>query len=217
MSAKADVIEEFMKSYSSSWFGVKNILGTGVVPCQLAKDRTAAKGMLPVTYMVSSEGKMLSHDLKWDTERNNIVRGYPTLGAVKAGPTVGYISVKPRRQFKKGYVPENVDMHVPNSTDIRKLFPRMLISPASRRVVWQIFNRTYWKPQEAISLINDGEGVGYPLSAHFSVYIGENWDSPMLLHNAQIVGAHRDGVFKLLPEYKIYKEQFERETKERIW
>lgn len=217
MSAKADVIEEFARSFSSSWFGVKGLVGSGVVPCILAKDRQVAKGFLAIGYMVGADGKMLSHDLKWDTERQHIIRDYPTLGALKAGPTVGYLSVKPRRQFKKGYVPENVDMYVPNAADIRKLFPRLLVSPTSKRVVWQVFNRNYWSPRDAIGLINDGEGVGYPLSAHFSVYIGDNWDSPMLLHNSTIVGAHRDGVFRLLPEYKIYREQFERETKEKIW
>lgn len=222
MSAKADVLEEFSRSFSTSWFAVKDggfgTPGT-TIPCQLAKDRGAvAKGYLALSYMVDRTGKMLSADLRWETHRQCIIRDYPTLGAVKAGPTVGYLSVKPRRQFKKGYVAENIDMHVPNQADIRKLFPRMLItSPGAKRVVWQVFNRDLWSPKDAIALIEEGEGIGYPLSEHFSVYIGDSWDSPMLLHNTSVIGAYRDKVFRLLPEYKIYREQFERETKEKVW
>lgn len=220
MSAKADIIEEFAKSFSSSWFGAKD-LGIGpagmIIPCQVARDRMVPPGILPITYMADNTGRMLSYDVRWDIGRTNLIRTFPNLGAVKAGPTVAYLGVKPRRQFQKGYVPENIDCHIPNKEEIRKVFPRLLLGPNTKRLVWQVFNRTYWTPQAAIKLIEEGEGIGYPLSAHWSVYVSGQWEDPLLMRNNKIVGAYRDKRFKLLPDFLIYKDEFKRDTKEFIW
>lgn len=216
LSAKADVIEEFAKSFSSSWFAVKGLVPGALAPAHISKDRAAAGGHLPITFISGPSGLTLSHDLRWDTGRDQIIRDFPTLGAVKAGPTVCYMDVKPRRQFKKGYVPENVDFYVPNEASIKRHFPRIHIGKTSKRLIWHIFNRMYWGPHDAASLIADGEEIGCPLSNKFSLYVDESWDAPVLMREKQIVGVCREGNFLLLPEYEIFKEEFKRATKEQI-
>lgn len=209
--SNADTLSEFMKSYIDGWVGLKQ--DKIIIPCRIAKDleTPTPNGHIVFRYLTSKEGKELSKDLNWVTDRNNLIRGYPDLGMVKVGPTVSYLKTRPFRQFKKGYVPANVEMFIPNVAEIRKVFPRFIVSSASREVVWQVFNREYWHPTEAIRLMDAGEGVGYPISQNFALYCRADIANILLLHKNRDIGVY-DGDFKLFKASSMFKEQFTRET-----
>lgn len=206
----ADIISEFQKSFSDGWFGLKQ--GGELFPAQVAS-RTAAKEVLPVKYIANKSGSTLSKDVLWQTERDSLVRGYPTLGCVKIGPTVGYLKVRPQKQYKKGYVPSNVELFVPNYTQIRRSFPKFVATASSKEVVWQIFNREFFHPERAVQLMEEFEGVGYPLSYNFGLYCDSEHENLMILYKNRVIGVYKDKQFELFKGFALLKEQFERETK----
>lgn len=207
----ADTLPEFVKSYSEGFFGLK--MKSDVVPCKIAiKDTPIKTDVLALQYMVSSNGKYLSHEMNWLASRTDIQRGYPDLGCVKIGPTMGYLSVRPFRQFKKGYVPANAVIYVPNQSQIRKVMPRFIASTASKEVIWQVFNREYWELARALELMEEGEGVGYPLSQNFGVYLHSEHVNPLIIcknHDAGVVKGERVELFK---NFSHLREQLLRET-----
>lgn len=212
--AEADVIEEFIKSYNGAYFGLR--IDGKVYPAMLSQERRADRaGVLALSYFPTKEGKSKkSYDLDWISGRDNLVRGFPDLGNLKIGQTYAYVSVRPQRQWKKGYVPENVELYIPNIQQIQKVWPRYYVSSTSRGLIWQIYNREFWHPKAAIEALEKGENLGYPLSQHFGVYITDNNVSPIITHKKVDIGVYSENKFQLFPAYGVYVEQFKRETTE---
>lgn len=208
--ADADIKEEFTKSFSDGWFGLK--IKDDIFPAKLSLNREVGRNTLPLQYMATKEGKFLSYDLDWTSQRDQLIRDYPDLGCVKVGQTVGYLSVRPQRQYKKGFVPNNVSVFAPNQTQIRKVFPRFIASSGDKGVVWQVFNRERWEPKEAVRLLDEGEGVGYPLSKDFGLYCHSELPNLILLCKTHDVGVYKDGKFQLFKNFKHLAEQFQRQT-----
>lgn len=210
MNSKADTIEEFRRSYNGSWFGLRH--NGKVYPATLASNRQITPEHLGVKYHTTQEGAPLQKDVNWASDRLNLLRDYPDLGMVKIGATVGYLSVDPLRQWHKGYYPPNIKVHVPNGPDIKQINPNVRFTPSHPYIVWQVYNREFWHPSEAIRLIGEGEGVGYPLSPNFSVCALKEFEYPVLCYKRKTIGNYNGG-WKLVDPYKIYKDQFRRETK----
>jgi hypothetical protein len=211
--ADADTKEEFIKSFQEGHFGLK--IKDEIFPARIAGTRNVSRNILPLSYMATKDGKYLSFDLDWTTQREMLIRDYPDLGCVKMGPTVGYLSTHPKRQFKKGYVPANVGAMIPNQTQIRRIFSRFIASSGSKDVIWQVFRRERWEPKEAIRLMDEGDGVGYPLSKDFGVYLNADLPNPLILCKTHDVGVF-DGEFKLFKNFSFLAEQFERQTETKI-
>lgn len=208
---QADTMPEFIKSYNEGFFGLK--LKGSILPAKIVPIREAARNVLCLSYMATKDGKYLSHDLNWESSREDLIRDYPDLGCLKVGPTVGYLSVRPARQYKKGYVPANVQIYVPNQSQIRKVFPRFIATSNSKDVVWQVFNREYWEAKEAVRLMDEGEGVGFPLSKNFGLYCHAEQPHLILIHKTHDVGVYnKDGQFELFKHFGHLKEQLARET-----
>jgi hypothetical protein len=206
----ADTQEEFVKSYADGFFGVK--IDGKVYPSRVVKDRVTKRTVLPIRYMCDKEGKELSMDVDWVAGRGTILRGYPDLGCIKVGPTLAYLSVRPLRQYKKGYVPDNVLLHIPNQYQIRKVLPRFIATSSSKEVVWQVFNREYWELAAAVALLDKSEGVGYPLSQNFGIYLHSDHPNPIILCKNHDAGVYKDGKVELFKNFGVWKEQFQRET-----
>jgi hypothetical protein len=213
MNASADTIEEFQKSYADSYFGLR--IKDKVFP---AKIKAVSRNVLTCTYTAAKSGGTLSHEIDWLTGRDILDRDYPDLGCVKIGPTVGYMSVRPYRQFKKGYVPDNAEIMVPNKQQIRKVLPRFVPSTSHKDVVWAVYNPEYWHPDEARRLFSVGEGVGYPLSINFSLYLNSDVPNPLIGYKTRSIGVYNESKrrYELFKGMEIFKEQFERETKVKI-
>lgn len=208
----ADTMEEFSKSYSDSIFGIR--MKEGVFPCFIAPRSEVGKGSIPLIYYTGpGKGEQRSHDLNWVAERDTLVREFPFLGCFKVGPTVGYLRVNPLKQYKKGYFTSNVEVFCPNTSEVRKVFPRFVPSSGLKEVVWQVYRREFFHPLRAVELIEEGEGVGYPLSSNFGLYIRADSPNPIILHKSRDAGVYKKGVFELFKPYELLKEQFARETK----
>lgn len=206
----ADTIEEFLKSFKEGFFGLR--IGEELYPARLA-DRVSGRGVIPLQYMVNDKGSFQSHDVTWETQRENIIRGYPDLGYFKVGPTCGYVRTRPYRQYQKGYVPSNVEVFIPNLTQIRMVFPRFIATGNSKELVWQIYNRQLWHPDAALKALADGEGAGYPLSNNFAVYLNSGAEVPILCMKNRDVGVvNSAGKYELFKKFADLKEQFQRET-----
>lgn len=205
----ADTMGEFLKSYAEGWFGLK--VGQGIVPAKITP-RTASSEVLTLQYLTNKGKSTLSKDLVWHGERDLLVRGYPDLGCVKVGPTVGYLRVRPAKQFKKGFVSSNVELFVPNQSQIKKVFPRFVASTTNKELIWQVFDREYFHPLRAVELMDEGEGVGYPLSKNFGLYCDSNHPNLLILYKNRSIGAYKDKTFQLFQTFKDFKEQFQRET-----
>jgi hypothetical protein len=212
--SNADTLAEFVKSFSDGYFGLR--IGDNIFPAKLAERPNTARENLALSYIPANGKQPLSRDINWQTERDMLIRGYPDLGCIKVSQTVGYLKTRPARQFKKGYVTANVELFVPNATEIKKSFPRFVASASSKSVVWQIFNREYWTPAEAVRLMDAGEGAGYPLSPHFGLYMRADTPNLLILHKNKDVGVYRDGRFELFDKFDLLKEQFTRETKTEV-
>lgn len=211
--ADADTQDEFIKSYNEGYFGIK--LEGKVFPCRVDRSREATKRtILPLRYLINKDGKELSKDVDWVAERDALIRGYPDLGCIKVGPTLAYLSVRPLRQYKKGYVSDNVNVHIPNQFQIRRIFPRFIATPASKEVVWQVFNREYWELAKAVELLDTGEGAGYPLSQNFGIYLHSDHPNPIILCKNHDAGVFKNGKVEFFKNYSVLKEQFQRETGE---
>jgi hypothetical protein len=211
--SQADTLDEFRKSFSDGWFGIK--INGKVYPAVIDQNKIGEtdRGVLPVKYIpIKTTQSTLSAEIKWDTERDRLLRAYPSLGCVKAGQTVGYLRVRPLRQYQKGYVYSNADLYVPNLSQIKKFFPRQSTSTGSREIVWQLWNREYWHPMAAVELMDSGEGVGYPLSQNFGLYCNSELPHLIIMHKNHDVGAYKDGQFELFNKFGLLKEQFTRET-----
>ena len=206
----ADIIGEFQKSFAEGWFGLK--LNGNVFPAQVAT-RTAAKEVLPIKYIANKGGSTLSRDVIWQTERESVLRAYPLLGCLKIGPTCGYLKVRPQKQYKKGYVPSNVELFIPNQSQIKRSFPKFVATPSQKEVVWQVFNREFFHPDRAVQLMDEGEGVGYPLSYNFGLYCDSEHTNPMILYKNRTIGAYTGKEYELFKGFDLLKDQFERETK----
>lgn len=206
----ADTLQEFQKSYGEGWFGLK--VGGEVFPAKIVS-RSASKESLTLSYLANKGGATLSKDVPWVGGREALVRGYPDLGCIKVGPTVGYLKTRPTKQFKKGYVSANVELFVPNHTQIRKVFPKFASSPGNKELVWQVFRREYWTPAQAVRDLDAGEGVGYPLSPCFGLYASAECENLLILYRNKSVGVYKNNKFELFNGFSILKEQFQRETK----
>lgn len=214
---KADTAEEFCKSFDGSWFGLR--LGEKVYPAVLTGLQT--KGTVGIQYFTapygSTEGIKQTLSLKWEDRDKHLVRDYPNLGAVKFGPTVAYLSVKPRRQWKKGYYASNISMTVPNEALVKKEIPNIRLMTNNRDLVWQVYNRELFNPWYALDCLNKGEGLGYPLSRHFGLYITDSCRDPVISYkHSGSAGVFQGGKFKLLANFRHLKELFSRETKTSI-
>jgi len=211
--AEADTINEFIKSYHEGWFGLR-LNDKQLVPSHITETRQKAEGYVALRYIPKAgSSQELSHDLNWISEKEKLERGYPDLGMIKIGHTVGYMKTRPYRQFKKGYVPANVELFVPNYTEIRKQFPRFVVSSSNREVIWQVFNREWWHPLEAIRLMDEGEGVGYPVSHNFGLYCRADVDNILILRKNRDIGVYTGGRFEIFKGSEMFKEEFTRETK----
>lgn len=207
----ADKQEEFERSFGGSYFGFKH--NGKVFPAKLAVDRAKpAAGSMPMTYYLDQEGKSLSYDLRWLTEREKLIRGYPTLGNIKVQNTFAYLSVRPSRQYRKGFAPENVTMVIPNLKDIQSKLPKFFVPKNSPKVAWRVFNEEYWHPALAAALMDQGEELGYPLSKNFATYISAAWETPLISYKGQDVGNYERGDWRLFQNFVHLKEQFQRET-----
>ncbi len=215
MSGKSDTVEEFLKSFGKSWLAVITDPKEGVVhPAKIDHKKTSSKGGVCFRYMVDKEGsKELSTEIDWTTGRDNLIRDYPDLGMLKVGPTVGYLEVRPYRQWSKGYFPDNATLHVMNQQDVLAARPRLLLSPYSKSVIWQIYNREYWTMKAALEELNKGENVGFPISRDVAVYLHTNIEDPCIAYKKTLMGTVQGNKIKMLHGFGIFREHIERVTK----
>jgi hypothetical protein len=216
MSGKADTIEEFLKSFSKSYLAISLDSKSNIVhPARIDASKEVSKDSISFRYIVDREGKNeLSTEVSWNSGRHTLIRDYPNLGMVKAGPSVGYLEVRPHRQWSKGYYAENVSLNVPNYRDVTSIKPNLMLNPYSRQVIWQIYNREFWTMQKALEEFEKGEHVGFPISSDVAVYLIKDIADPCVAYKNTMVGSVRDGKeIKLLHGFKIFKEHLERCTK----
>lgn len=216
MSSKADTIEEFVRSYGKGSYVGVNIdpKSTTIHPARIDVNHLAAiPGKIQLRYMVDASGKELSKEIDWIAERDVLIREYPKLGMLKVGPTIGYLSVKPLRQWKKGYYYENVQMHIPNKADLQTVRPRAMLTPASKTVVWHVYNREFWTVPKALELMEEGEGIGYPINYELGVYLRKDMEIPCVAYKNELVGSIDDNKVHVLHKYKLYSQQIERAFK----
>lgn len=209
--SKADTIQEFVRSYNGSWVGLR--IGDKIFPAALNSGRLVTPEHLGLKYNTNPEGAQLQRDINWLTDRDSILRDFPDLGMIQIGATIGYLSTKPYRQWHKGYYPQHVKVWVPNLDDIRALKPEVRFASSHPYVLWQVYNREFWHPTEAVRLLGLGEGVGYPLSRNFGVYTKMDFENPLICYKGSTIGAYEGSEgWVLFDNFKQYTTQFKRET-----
>lgn len=213
MSERADTLNEFVRSYERSWVGMRGENGR-VYPARInfgAFD--ASTGVLKLKRISDPDKPEEESELVWKQDRMTLVRDMPDLGMISLGPTIGYLSTKPARHWHKGYYPNNVLLHIHNLPDISAVEKLATFHTKLPKVLWQVYNREYWHPKEAIRLIEEGEGVGYPLSKHFGVYLQKDVEHPLIAYKKELAGVYsKEGNWVFLDRFKPCVEQFKRET-----
>lgn len=198
-----DFIQYFIHTYIAKREGdqrvpflVEKSTRTGIVLQPTSKEfREAGVGKISVPFNEIIETYELTH---------------PSTGAISTDNTVIYITLSPRRQYKKGVCENRLNIHKFHGT---KLAPELVhIS----YWVHSLYNNKYFKFNELLKLMQKGERIGGAISPKIGVIVRKGIALPLITYKDKIIGVVEKNYIKILPQYLIYKDPIYRATNTNI-
>jgi hypothetical protein len=138
--------------------------------------------------------------LSWDEFKRVGLFGNPVLGTIEFGPTYAYLSANARRESIKGLSLGKLLVMCPNKEFVfgeygksKNFFKNaftggQFASPDELRTAYTIYNKKYFEWYAALSLLERGKRLGFPVSRHCGMFLDPGSSGIQLSYKARKVG-----------------------------
>ena len=176
--------EDFHAYYSDSIVGIRD--GQSFLPYRY--EGQPVRGNF--VFSPISDLPMDRKTLQFRALRDEVSFGSPDYGMVNVGPTTIYTYVTAIRHPHRGFRPALTNFTIFNTWEVRKQYPDL--TPTNPEVAKNLFNPSFYGPEEAVELLSRGERIGCALSPTIGLITKKGCLTPLITYRRHEVGYLQD-------------------------